>query len=97
MSGIARSLRRAAGWPARTFLVAAIRLYRVLLGSVLGGQCRFYPSCSHYAEGAIRARGALVGGALAGWRLLRCNPWSAGGIDHPPALYDTDIQRKVPA
>lgn len=69
------------GAPARAILVAAIRTYRFFLSGMLGGQCRYYPSCSHYAEEAVRVRGALVGSLLAVWRVLRCNPYSDGGID----------------
>jgi len=47
-------------------------------------RCRYYPSCSTYAVGALRVHGPLRGSALAAWRLLRCHPWSAGGIDHVP-------------
>ena len=95
-----------AGGPARIALVASIRVYRVLLGAGLGGGCRFYPSCSHYAEAAIRSRGVIIGSALAIWRVLRCHPWSLGGIDHPPARrreigpaaqYDGVIQREPAA
>ena len=57
-------------------------LYRATLSGWLGGQCRFYPTCSHYAEDAIRERGALRGTAMAAWRILRCNPFGEGGIDH---------------
>jgi len=57
--------------------------YRLTLGPFLGahGQCKYHPSCSQYALDAVRARGLLRGSALAGWRLLRCNPWSHGGFD----------------
>jgi putative membrane protein insertion efficiency factor len=65
-------------------LVGAIHLYRLTLSGMLGGQCRYYPSCSHYAEAAIRERGAVVGLGLAVWRLLRCNPFALGGVDHVP-------------
>ena len=68
----------------RLVLVFAIRLYRVSLGYVDGGSCRFYPSCSAYAEEAIGRVGALRGLPLALWRIARCSPLSAGGIDHPP-------------
>jgi putative membrane protein insertion efficiency factor len=47
-------------------------------------RCRYYPSCSTYAVGALRVHGPLRGSALAVWRLLRCHPWSVGGIDHVP-------------
>jgi len=75
---------RAIGAPARFALIAAIRLYRATLSGLFGGQCRFHPSCSVYAEDAIRARGALVGSALAAWRILRCQPFGAGGLDPAP-------------
>jgi uncharacterized protein len=87
----------AAGWPIRAALIALVRLYRATLSGLLGGQCRFHPSCSVYAEDAIRNRGALVGGALAAWRVLRCNPFGRGGVDPAPppgglGPYDTVIQ-----
>jgi uncharacterized protein len=72
------------GLPVRVVLVGLIRLYRVTLAGLLGGQCRFHPSCSHYAELAIQQRGAIQGAALAGWRVLRCSPLTPGGVDHPP-------------
>jgi len=83
-----KAARRAlwiAGAPARALLLGLIRLYRATLSGWLGGQCRFYPTCSHYAETAIRAHGAIKGTALATWRVLRCNPFGKGGIDHVPA------------
>ena len=46
------------------------------------GACRYYPSCSQYAIDAVRAHGAWRGLAQAGWRVLRCNPWSHGGVDY---------------
>jgi uncharacterized protein len=72
-----------------------IRAYRLTFAGMFGGQCRFSPSCSHYAEDAIRSHGVLRGIALAGWRILRCNPFGAGGIDKVPAhvaLHDAVIQ-----
>lgn len=81
----------ALGLPARTLLIAAIRLYRVTLSHTLGGRCRFFPSCSHYAEDAIRARGAIAGAALAVWRVVRCNPFGVGGMDPAPARLSTDV------
>ena len=62
--------------------VALVRLYQLLLSPLLPeGTCKFHPSCSQYAIDALRAHGLLRGGVLAGWRLLRCHPWSAGGVD----------------
>jgi len=72
------------GLPARVVLIGLVRLYQLSLAGVLGGQCRFTPSCSAYAESAIRSRGALIGSVLAAWRILRCSPLSRGGIDPAP-------------
>jgi uncharacterized protein len=83
-----------AGAPARLLLIAAIRVYRATLSGALGGQCRFHPSCSEYAEQAIRSVGAARGSALAIWRVLRCSPLSGGGVDHAPRsgpMYDSAI------
>jgi uncharacterized protein len=75
-----------AGAPARVTLVGCIRLYRLTLSGWIGGQCRFYPSCSHYSEGAIRTHGAIRGSLMAAWRIARCGPFTAGGVDPvPPA------------
>jgi uncharacterized protein len=65
-------------------LIGLIRLYRASLSGWLGTQCRFHPSCSHYAEDAIRAVGAVRGSALAAWRVARCGPFGAGGFDPAP-------------
>jgi len=70
----------------RALLVGLIRVYRATLSGWLGGQCRFYPTCSHYGEEAIRTHGAVRGSAMTVWRVLRCNPFGKGGIDRvPPA------------
>ncbi|MGZ6543717.1 MAG: membrane protein insertion efficiency factor YidD [Actinomycetota bacterium] len=76
-----RRALRTAGAPVRALEIGLIRVYRATLSGWLGGQCRFYPTCSHYAEDAIREYGAVRGTALAAWRILRCNPFGAGGID----------------
>jgi putative membrane protein insertion efficiency factor len=65
----------------RSLFVAPIRVYQRLLAPALGERCKYYPSCSEYAAQAIRRFGILRGLVLAGWRLLRCNPWSLGGVD----------------
>lgn len=69
--------------PARRLLVAPIRLYQRFVSPAVGPRCKYHPSCSEYAVGAIRSFGVLRGSILAVWRLLRCNPWSLGGVDHP--------------
>lgn len=74
-----------AGAPARLALLGLIRLYRVTLSGWLGGQCRFYPTCSRYAEDAIRLHGAMRGMVMAAWRIARCGPFTRGGVDRVPA------------
>jgi putative membrane protein insertion efficiency factor len=59
-----------------------IRLYRLLVSPLLGRRCKYHPSCSQYALDAFEEFGLVRGAALAGWRLLRCNPWSHGGVDY---------------
>jgi uncharacterized protein len=65
----------------RGMLVAPIRLYQRAISPALPARCKYHPSCSHYAVEAVRRYGVLRGVVLAGWRLLRCNPWSHGGVD----------------
>ena len=74
-----------------------MRVYQYTLRGFIGPNCRFCPSCSDYAVDALRAHGALRGGAKAGWRILRCNPWNAGGYD--PAVADTteDVDKTATA
>jgi len=66
---------------ARSIAGLPIRLYQRLISPALGQRCKYHPSCSAYALQAIRTYGILRGVVLAGWRLLRCNPWSHGGVD----------------
>jgi hypothetical protein len=68
-------------------LLAAIHLYQATLSprmGSLGVQCRFQPTCSHYAEGAIAKYGAWTGSWKAAWRILRCGPWTRAGTVDPP-------------
>ena len=58
-----------------------IRLYQLTVSKMIGPVCRYYPSCSHYGYEAISVHGAAKGTVLTAWRILRCNPWSAGGVD----------------
>ena len=66
---------------ARALATFPIRVYRRLISPALGQRCKYHPSCSAYALQAIKTYGILRGVVLAGWRLLRCNPWSHGGFD----------------
>jgi uncharacterized protein len=74
------------------FLIFSIHLYRALLSPFLGGNCKFYPSCSHYAEQAIAIHGARRGTWLALKRLLRCRPFTKGGVEPVPAREEFDFQ-----
>ena len=65
-------------------LVLAVRAYQYTLRPFIGPHCRFEPSCSAYAIEALQRHGALRGAAFAAWRVLRCNPWNAGGADPVP-------------
>jgi uncharacterized protein len=65
----------------RTLAVAPIRAYQRAISPALPSRCKYYPSCSEYGVQAIRSYGILRGLVLAAWRLLRCNPWSLGGVD----------------
>jgi putative membrane protein insertion efficiency factor len=67
----------------RHVVALPIHAYRALVSPLLGQRCKYHPSCSRYALDALREFGVLRGLILAGWRLLRCNPWSHGGVDYP--------------
>lgn len=77
---LAPVVRRAAS----EFLFFGIRGYRLLLSPVLGGHCRFVPSCSRYAEEAVQNHGPWRGTWLTVKRLARCQPFSRGGYDPVP-------------
>ncbi|MEJ2645379.1 MAG: membrane protein insertion efficiency factor YidD [Gammaproteobacteria bacterium] len=68
----------------RTLLIVLIKVYRYALSPWLGQHCRFYPTCSQYAQTAIERHGALRGSWLAVRRLGRCHPWHPGGVDPVP-------------
>ena len=65
----------------RRLTTAPVRLYQRVISPALPARCKYYPSCSEYAIQAVRSYGILRGVVLAAWRLLRCNPWSHGGVD----------------
>jgi hypothetical protein len=66
--------------------ILLLRAYRALVSPLvpktIGGRCKYHPSCSQYALDALREFGFFRGSTLAAWRLLRCNPWSHGGVDY---------------
>jgi putative membrane protein insertion efficiency factor len=77
-------------------LAGAVRGYQLTVRPLIGGHCRFEPSCSEYAIGAFRAHGAWRGAGLAATRILRCNPWHVGGFDPVPAPSSTHDGRMAP-
>ena len=78
------SLAGALGWFGSGALITLIWAYRAIVAPLLVGTCRFTPSCSHYAEAAVRRFGPVRGGRLALVRLLKCHPFGAGGWDPVP-------------
>jgi putative membrane protein insertion efficiency factor len=62
-------------------LLAPVRAYRRWLSPALPARCKYYPTCSEYAEQALRELGPVKGSIVAAWRVLRCNPLSSGGLD----------------
>lgn len=67
-------------------LIGVFSLWRLVVSPLYGPTCKYYPSCSAYGLEAVRRHGAVRGLALTAWRVLRCNPWSSGGVDDvPPA------------
>jgi uncharacterized protein len=62
-------------------LLLPLRLYSRVISPALPARCKYYPSCSAYAEQAVTELGITRGVILAAWRLARCNPWSYGGVD----------------
>lgn len=70
--------------PLGRLLLSLIGFYRRAISPLLGPHCRYAPTCSEYAAGAIRTHGALRGGWMAVRRVARCHPWAAGGVDPVP-------------
>jgi putative membrane protein insertion efficiency factor len=76
--------------PLRVSLLLVLRTYRILVSPVknvvlgIHGACRFYPTCSAYAEEAVQRHGVVCGVALATRRICRCHPWGGSGIDRVP-------------
>jgi putative membrane protein insertion efficiency factor len=81
--------RSVAAW----VLLGFVRLYVVFLSPILGGACKFYPSCSHYAYQAVALHGARQGSLLAMKRLLRCRPFTTGGFDPVPETIGENVLR----
>jgi conserved hypothetical protein YidD len=70
-----------------------IMFYRKFISPLLPPSCKYYPSCSSYALDAYEKHGLIKGTVLMVWRLLRCNPWSLGGVDYVPERVTVDYFR----
>jgi uncharacterized protein len=68
----------------RNICVVVLRGYRAVISPLYGDVCRYYPSCSAYALGAIQQHGVIKGVGLGVWRIARCHPWAKGGVDDVP-------------
>ena len=68
----------------KKMMVKSIRIYQKYISPMKGTKCPYIPSCSQYGLEAVEKYGALKGGAMAAWRILRCNPFSSGGFDPVP-------------
>ncbi|WP_080775228.1 membrane protein insertion efficiency factor YidD [Coxiella burnetii] len=79
-----KQIVHAIGNAIQTLLLGLIKSYRYLISPVLMSSCRFYPSCSCYAETALKRFGVIKGSGLTVWRLLRCHPFHPGGVDFVP-------------
>ncbi|MGE0027056.1 MAG: membrane protein insertion efficiency factor YidD [Thermoleophilia bacterium] len=66
----------------KAVLIGPIRAYQKVVSPMFPRRCKYHPTCSQYAVDAIREFGVIRGTVLASWRLLRCNPWSHGGVDY---------------
>ena len=82
----------------RNILIIVLKLYRRVVSPIYGQVCRFFPSCSAYALEAVTVHGAVKGTWLAARRVVRCHPWSSGGLDPvpTPAHADWDDPSTVP-
>lgn len=82
----------------RNILIIVLKLYRRVISPIYGQVCRFFPSCSAYALEAVTVHGAVNGTWLSARRVVRCHPWSAGGLDPvpTPAHADWDDPSTVP-
>ena len=79
----------------RVAMMGLIRGYQLVISPMSGPSCKYYPSCSNYGMEAVRVHGAFIGGLMAAWRVLRCNPFSNGGYD-PVLLRHRDCEHDHP-
>lgn len=78
----------------RWLLLIPIRFYRYVISPMLGPRCRFYPTCSEYAETSVHQFGMVRGGWLALRRIGKCHPWHPGGVDPVPETTKPDSKEE---
>ncbi len=74
-------------------LMLPLYIYKKIISPLFPARCKYYPTCSSYAVQAIGRFGVIRGSILAAWRLLRCNPWSEGGVDPVPEKFTLKIKK----
>lgn len=74
-------------------VISLVKFYRRFISPLFPPCCKYYPTCSTYALTAVERFGAFRGSLLAIWRILRCNPWSMGGIDHVPEKFTFRVKK----
>ncbi len=79
-----RSVLWFVGWPFRFLLISVVRGYRKWISPMLPPSCRYHPSCSTYGLQAVETHGAAKGLALTSWRIVKCNPFTEGGLNPVP-------------
>lgn len=76
-------------------MIALINLYKKIISPLFPARCKYYPTCSEYAVEAFKKHGFFKGFVLAVWRIIRCNPWSNGGIDPVPEKFTLKIKKQT--
>lgn len=84
LRGIVWAWDHSLGFVLTWLFIGLISAYRLTISPLLGPTCRYHPSCSAYGLESMRVHGAVKGLLLTGWRILRCNPFSGGGLDPVP-------------
>lgn len=82
--GNLRQFLWAVGWPLRQLLILGVHFYKRWISPGLPSSCRYHPSCSTYAAQSLQRHGAVKGMMLASWRILKCNPFTEGGVNPIP-------------
>ncbi|WP_189388599.1 membrane protein insertion efficiency factor YidD [Bacterioplanes sanyensis] len=77
-------------------LLLLIRFYRVAISPLIPSRCRYYPTCSSYADEAVRRYGVVRGGSMAIKRILRCHPWASHGYDPVPDSHSPNCCQRKP-